>query len=101
MSRRTPRKIRFHDHEWDEIVAQAETCGLPAATFVRKVSLSPEPHREKSILMLGRIATELERLRRLTAQSQNPAIEPPQLQLALVEALAAIERLEGGRERPS
>lgn len=92
-----PRKIRFHDHEWDKIVAQARASGLPPATFVRKVSLSGEPEREKLILVLGRIATETERLMRRAAQPENPGIDPSQLRLALAETLAAIERLDTGR----
>lgn len=96
--RRKPRKIRYSDHEWERIIAQARACNLPPATFVREASLGATPQappnqfQNQSILELSRIATELQHLQRLSAQAGDP-VDPAQLQLVLDETLAAIPRI--------
>lgn len=98
--RREARKIRYYAHEWEKILAQARACNLPAATFVRQVSLGATPAeppnraQDQLILELSRIATELQHLRRLTAQADDSA-DPGQLDLVLDETLAAIRRIGG------
>lgn len=85
--RRTVRKIRYHDHEWDEVVEQARACGLQPAAFVRKVSLGHE--EEDVVLALGRIATALHGLMR-----RAPEVTQTQIQPVLDEALGVIRRVE-------
>jgi hypothetical protein len=96
-TRRTPRKIRYHDHEWDRVVAHARACRLPPATFVRKVSLGAQPSllpkdEDKLLHELGRIATALHGLAYRAAEAGNPP-EPRQIQTVLDETLAAIRRI--------
>lgn len=98
--RREARKIRYYAHEWEKILAQARACNLPPATFVRQVSLgatppeSPNRAQDQLILELSRLATELQHLRRLTAQADDSA-DQGQLDLVLDETLAAIRRIGG------
>lgn len=97
-ARRKARKVRYHDHEWARIVAHAHACGMPAATFVRKVSLDAKPRALRSrtenelILRLSRIASALDKLVRLVGQTDGSAV-PENLERALEETLAAVRRL--------
>jgi hypothetical protein len=96
--RRKPRKIRYHEHEWDVVVAHARACGIPPATFVRNVSLGARPRASRNrlenefILRLGRIATDLHRLARRPDESLV-ASDTSRLRLALDDVLAAIRRI--------
>ncbi|MGH6916667.1 MAG: plasmid mobilization protein [Geminicoccaceae bacterium] len=97
-ARRKARKIRYHDHEWNEIAAQARACGIPAATFIRRVSLGAKPRARRNrnenelILRLGSIATNLDSLARACHQGGRlPAAT--RLQLVLDEVLSAIRRI--------
>lgn len=94
-TRRIPRKIRYYDHEWDRVVAQARACRLPPATFVRKVSLGARPSasqgEDKLVLELGRVATELQNLAQAAEYGDPP--EPGQIQLILDETLTAVRRV--------
>jgi hypothetical protein len=73
--RRRVRKIRYHDDEWSVIGSHARACGLPPATFVRKVSLGATPRARRNrlenelILRLGRIASDLDRLIRIAERT--------------------------------
>lgn len=97
-ARRKARKVRYHDHEWGRIVAHAHACGMPAATFVRKVSLGAKPRALRSrtgnelILWLSRIASHLDELVRFAQQTDGLAV-PENLEGALEDTLAAIRRL--------
>lgn len=97
-SPRRKRNIRYHDHEWDRIVAYARACGVPAATFVRRVSLGAKPRLRRDrtdnelILRLGQIATDLHRLVRPAEQADDCGTRA-KLERALDEALAAIRRV--------
>lgn len=72
---RKARKIRYHDHEWDRIVAHARACGIPAATFVRRVSLGAKPRVRRNrtenelIVLLGQISADLQRLAHLAERA--------------------------------
>ncbi len=97
-ARRKARKVRYHDHEWNEIAAQARACGIPAATFIRRVSLGAKPRARRNrnendlILRLGAIATDLDSLARahhLTGRLPDAA----RLQLVLDEVLSTIRRI--------
>lgn len=97
-SRRKTRKIRYHDREWDEIVAHARASGLPPATFVRKVSLGVKPRARRNrtenelILRLGGIASDLRHLVRLAERAGDPPALV-QIQVVLDETLVAIRRI--------
>jgi hypothetical protein len=97
-TRRKARKIRYHDHEWNVIVTHARECGLPPATFVRKVSLGARPRARRNrlenelILRLGQIAADLHRVVRIAEQAGDvPA--PEQYRSLLDEVLAAVRRI--------
>lgn len=96
--RRKARKIRYHDDEWSVIVSHAHACGLPPATFVRKVSLGATPRARRNrlenelILVLGRIASDLDRLIRIAEHTGDfPARS--QLDPVFRNLLAAIRRI--------
>ncbi len=97
-TRRKARKIRYHDHEWNEVVEQACACGIPAATFIRRVSLGAKPRSRRNrnendlILRLGSIATDLESLARAYHQTTRLP-DSARLQLVLDEVLATIRRI--------
>jgi len=97
-ARRKPRKVRYHDHEWERVVRNAEACGLPAATFVRKVSLGATPRARRNrtendlILELGRIARELHQLVRL-AERGTELPPPSEVGRLLNHILAAVRRV--------
>lgn len=96
--RRKARKIRYHDEEWDRIVEDARACGIPAATYVRRVSLGarPRPRRHRTendlILPLSQIAADLQRLARVVAPSGDVRARVA-LKETLDETLAAIRRI--------
>ena len=96
--RRTPRKIRYHEHEWERIVAHARACGVPPATFVRDVSLGAAPRARRNrlendlILHLATIATELQRLGD-HARSTDIGVDAHQLRQLCREILTAIRRI--------
>jgi hypothetical protein len=97
-TRRKARKIRYHDGEWSVVASHARACGLPPATFVRKVSLGAKPRARRNrtendlILHLGRIATDLQRLVRVAERNAElPTATHPQI--VLDEVLAAIRRI--------
>lgn len=95
---RKARKVRYHDHEWERILRHARACGLPAATFVRQVSLGVQPRARRNrtenelILRLGRIATDLQQLVRLAERGSEvpPAAE---VERVLNDVLAAVRRV--------
>lgn len=97
-ARRKARKIRYHDHEWNEIAAQARACGIPAATFIRRVSLGAKPRARRNrnenelILRLGSIATDLDSLAHAYHQTDRP-LDTARLRLVLDEVLATIRRI--------
>jgi hypothetical protein len=97
-TRRKPRKIRYHDQEWDEVMAHARACGLPPATFVRQVSLGATPRARRNrtenelIHRLGRIANDLHRLIRVP-DLRGAGVDAGELQAVLEEALSAIRRI--------
>jgi hypothetical protein len=97
-NRRKARKVRYHDHEWDRVVGHARACGLPAATFVRKVSLGAKPRARRNrtenelILQLGQIATDLHRLVGLARQGKDLP-SPDRLEHLLNDILTAIRRI--------
>ena len=97
-ARRKARKIRYHDHEWNEIAAEARACGMPAATFIRRVSLGAKPracrnrNENELILRLGSIATNLDSLAR-TYRQNGRLPDTARLQLVFDEVLAAIRRI--------
>jgi hypothetical protein len=97
-TRRKARKIRYYDHEWNEIAAQARACGIPAATFIRRVSLGAKPRARRNrnenelILLLGSVATELGSLARAYRQ-KGRLPDTARLQLILDEVLATIQRI--------
>jgi hypothetical protein len=97
-SRRKPRKVRYHDHEWERVVRHAQACGLPTATFVRRVSLGAKPRARRNrtendlILQLGRLATDLHRLVNLSEQG-NASSSSADLERLLNEILAAVRRI--------
>jgi hypothetical protein len=97
-ARRKARKIRYHDHEWNVIATHARACGLPAATFIRKISLGAKPRARRNrnenelILQLGAIATELDSLAR--AYHEHARLpDTARLQLVIDEVLATIRRI--------
>jgi hypothetical protein len=96
--RRKPRKIRYHEHEWDVVVAHARACGIPPATFVRNVSLGARPRARRNrlenelILRLGRIASDLHRLAR-RPEDLFTAPDTTRLHVVLDDVLAAIRRI--------
>lgn len=97
-TRRKARKVRYHDHEWERVVRHARACGLPAATFVRKVSLGAKPRARRNrtenelILRLGRIGTDLHRLVGLAERGADlPA--PAELERLVNDILAAVRRI--------
>jgi hypothetical protein len=96
--KRKPQKIRFHDAEWERVVAHARECGKPPATYVREVTLGAVPKARRNrtenqlILELGRIGTNLNQLARLAhSRGEVPARE--QLEAALDQVLAAVRRI--------
>ena len=96
--RRKARKIRYHEDEWSVVVSHARACGLPPATFVRKVSLGAKPRARRNrtenelILRLGRIANDLDRLVRVAEQAGDlPARS--QYESLMQSVLAAIRRI--------
>lgn len=97
-TRRKPHKVRYHDHEWERVVQHAEASGLPAATFVRRVSLGAKPRARRNrtendlILQLGRIAAELHRLVNLSEQGHVLSASAD-LEHLLNEILAAVRRI--------
>ena len=96
--RRTPRKIRYHEHEWERIVAHARACGVPPATFVRDVSLGAAPRARRNrlendlILQLASIATDLQRLTN-QAGRDHIEIDARQLEQLSSDVLSAIRRI--------
>lgn len=97
-SRRKPRKVRYHDHEWERIVRHAQACGLPAATFVRRVSLGAKPRARRNrtenelILHLGRIATDLHQLVGLAQQGKDLP-SPDRVEHILNDILTAVRKV--------
>jgi hypothetical protein len=97
-ARRKARKIRYHDHEWNEIAAEARACGMPAATFIRRVSLGAKPRARRNrnenelILRLGSIATNLDSLAHTYGQIGSVP-DAARLQLVLDDVLATIRRI--------
>lgn len=97
-TRRKPRKVRYHDHEWERVVRHAQACGLPAATFVRRVSLGAKPRARRNrienemILQLGEIATDLHRLVGL-AEQRKDLPSPDRLEHLLNDILTAVRRI--------
>lgn len=97
-ARRKARKIRYHDHEWNEIAEQARARGIPAATFIRRVSLGAKPRARRNrnendlILRLGSIATDLGSLARAYHQAGRLP-DAVRLQLVLDEVLSTIRRI--------
>lgn len=69
-------KIRFAPGEWTTIVARATACGMTPARYVRETALgiTPPPRRGHAtaplVRELGRIAIDLQRLRRDLASDQ-------------------------------
>ena len=97
-ARRKARKIRYHDHEWNEIATQARACGIPAATYIRRVSLGAKPRARRNrdendlILRLGSIATDLDSLARAYHQTGRLP-DAARLHLVLDEVLSTIRRI--------
>lgn len=96
--KRKPQKIRYHDTEWERVVAHARECGKPPATYVREVSLGAVPKARRNrtendlIIELGRVGNNLNQLARLAHSSGDlPAEE--QLRAVLNEVLAAVRRI--------
>ncbi len=96
--KRTVRKIRYHDHEWERIVARARECRQPPARYVREVSLGFYPRARRNrvedriVVQLCRIGNNLNQLARVAhAMGQVPVHE--QLRGALEEVLAAVRRI--------
>ena len=95
---RKPRKVRFHDGEWDRIEKRAHACGLPAATYVRKAALGVKLRARRNrtenelILQLGRIGMDLHQLAR-SAELSGDASARDRLRSALDEILAAVRRI--------
>lgn len=97
-SRRTVRKIRYHDCEWDQIVARARDCRMPPSRYVREVSLGSIPRARRNritdelILQLGRIGNNLNQLTRI-AQSAGEMPVHDLLKSILSDVLAVIRRI--------
>jgi hypothetical protein len=95
---RKPRKIRFHDGEWERVEKRAQACGLPPATFVRKAALGVKLRARRNraenelILQLGRIGMDLHQLAHAAERSDDPATRD-QLQSVLDEVLATVRRI--------
>lgn len=95
---RKARKIRYHDDEWDRVVASARACGMPAATFVRRVSLGAQARVRRNqtqndlIVLLGRISADLQGLARHARQVGDRRMLLA-LDRARNETLAAIRRI--------
>ena len=98
VEKRTVRKIRYNDSEWELIVARARECREPPARYVREVSLGYSPrarrHRIEDLLIvqLGRIGNNLNQLARL-AHSTGQVPARKQLHSTLEEVLTAIRRI--------
>lgn len=96
--RRKARKIRYHESEWNLVATHARACGLPPATFVRRVSLGAKPRARRNrtenelIFHLGRIATDLHQLADRAAEPGD-TFDPAELRLVLDEVLASIRRI--------
>lgn len=97
-SRRKPQKIRYLEPEWDRVVARARACGLPPATFVRKVSLGVKLRVRRNrtadalIVELGRIGMELRRLAQMAERAgEGPARE--EIAGVLDQVLTTIRRV--------
>ena len=98
IQKRRVRKIRYHDREWERIVARARECRMPPARYVREVSLGvlPKARRnrteERLIVQLGRIGNNLNQLARL-AHCSGEISAHDELISTLEEVLAAIRRI--------
>lgn len=98
VEKRTVRKIRYRDSEWELIVARARECRKPPARYVREVSLGfilrAKRNRieDRLIVQLGRVGNNLNQLARL-AQSTGQLPTRDQLHATLEEILAAIRRI--------
>jgi hypothetical protein len=97
-ARRTARKIRYHDHEWNRVVARARDCRMPPSRYVREVSLESIPRARRNriadelILQLGRIGNNLNQLARF-AHTTGELWARDELQSVLAEVLVAVRRI--------
>lgn len=95
---RRPRKIRYHDSEWDLIVAHARECRKPPARYVREVSLGVVPKARRNriedgiIHHLGRIGNNLNQLSRL-AHATGHLGARDEFRSALDEILVLVRRI--------
>lgn len=94
--RRQPRKIRYTVAEWSNVVARALSCGMPAARFVREVSLGAVPRARPSLVhaeairVLVRVA---ERLRQAD-HSRVDSHHGTDLSELVTEIVGAVEQLD-------
>jgi hypothetical protein len=95
---RRPRKIRYTDAEWSEIVDRARVCGRPPARYVRETSLGSMPKTRPTqanaslIRELGRIGIALQRLA-ATAREARSLPQAATLDAALAEVIAVVRQL--------
>lgn len=96
--KRTPRKIRYLESEWDLIVARARECRKPPARYVREVSLGVVPRARRNrfedriIVELGRIGNNVNQLARL-AHSTGRLPTRDELRTTLEEILELVRRI--------
>jgi hypothetical protein len=96
--KRNPRKIRYRESEWAQIVARARECRMPPARYVREVSLGVVPRARRNrtedriIVELGRIGNNLNQLARRAHSKGHPPTRDA-LRGTLEELLAVVRRI--------
>ncbi len=91
---RQPRTVRFHDHEWAQLLEQARACGLQRGRYVRETSLGAVPRGlgDKQLLhQLVRIGNNLNQLAKCANEGQ--ALPAAEILECLGEVHAAAKRI--------
>ena len=91
---RQPRTVRFHDHEWQQLLEQARACGIQRGRYVRETALGAVPRGlgDKQLLhQLARIGNNLNQLAKRANEGQ--ALPLSEILECLGEVHAAAKRI--------
>ncbi len=70
---RRPRSVRFHDHEWQQLLERARACGLQRGRYVRESALGSVPRGlgdQQQLHQLARIGNNLNQLAKRANEGQ-------------------------------
>ncbi len=91
---RQPRTVRFHDHEWQQLLERARACGLQRGRYVRETALGAVPRGlgDKQLLhQLARLGNNLNQLAKRANEGQ--VLPLSQILECLQEVHAAARRI--------